>query len=136
MAEAKDKKEVAPKKNKAQASTKTAKVSQPAASKDVKAPNVEKVSKAPAAKVQKPTKKEANTPKAASVKAEKKEKKFDGKKITIKQIVSGGGRKKDQIKTLIGLGLNKLNKTVELEDTQSMRGMVNKVSHLIKIVNQ
>ncbi|HEC14362.1 MAG TPA: 50S ribosomal protein L30, partial [Rhodospirillales bacterium] len=34
---------------------------------------------------------------------------------------------------LIGLGLNKMNKTRELEDTPSVRGMINKVRHLVRI---
>jgi len=57
------------------------------------------------------------------------------KKITVKQIRSAIGRKKDQEATLIGLGLNKLNKVKELEDTPAVRGMVNKVKHLVEIVD-
>jgi len=34
---------------------------------------------------------------------------------------------------LIGLGLNKMNKTRELEDTPSVRGMINKVHHLVRV---
>ena len=49
-------------------------------------------------------------------------------------IGSGIGRKSDQKKTLIGLGLNRVGKIRELEDTPSVRGMVNKVSHLVKII--
>ena len=56
------------------------------------------------------------------------------KKITIKLVKSGIGRKSDQKKTLIGLGLNRVGKIRELEDTPSVRGMVNKVSHLVKII--
>jgi large subunit ribosomal protein L30 len=37
-------------------------------------------------------------------------------------------------KTLIGLGLTRVGKISELEDTPSVRGMVNKVSHLVKII--
>ena len=44
------------------------------------------------------------------------------------------GRKSDQKKTLIGLGLSRVGKIRELEDTPSVRGMVNKVSHLVKII--
>ena len=54
--------------------------------------------------------------------------------IKIKLIKSGIGRKADQKKTLIGLGLNRVGKIRELEDTPSVRGMVNKVSHLVKII--
>ena len=54
-------------------------------------------------------------------------------KITVKQIASAIGRKKDQRATLIGLGLNKINRVKVLEDTQSIRGMINKVSHLVMV---
>ncbi len=41
-----------------------------------------------------------------------------------------------QRQTLIGLGLNKMHKTRELEDTPSVRGMVNAVPHLVKIIEE
>ncbi|MBM85123.1 MAG: 50S ribosomal protein L30 [Rhodospirillaceae bacterium] len=53
--------------------------------------------------------------------------------VTITQIKSGIGRKPGQRETLIGLGLNKLHKTRTLEDTPAVRGMINKVKHLIRI---
>ena len=53
--------------------------------------------------------------------------------IQVTQIKSAIGRKPGQKETLIGLGLNKLNKTSILEDTPSVRGMVNKVKHLVRI---
>ena len=56
------------------------------------------------------------------------------KTITVKQIASTIGRKFDQKKTLIGLGLNKIGRIRELEDTPSIRGMVRKVSHLVEII--
>jgi large subunit ribosomal protein L30 len=56
------------------------------------------------------------------------------KNIKIKLVKSGIGRKSDQKKTLIGLGLSRVGKIRELEDTPSVRGMVNKVSHLVKII--
>ena len=56
------------------------------------------------------------------------------KTITVKQVASSIGRKYDQKQTLIGLGLNKIGRTRELEDTPSVRGMVRKVSHLVEIV--
>ena len=56
------------------------------------------------------------------------------KSIKIKLVKSGIGRKSDQKKTLIGLGLSRVGKIRELEDTPSVRGMVNKVSHLVKII--
>ncbi len=54
-------------------------------------------------------------------------------KVRVTQIGSPIGRTKDQRATLIGLGLNKLNRTRELEDTPSVRGMINKVSHLVRV---
>ncbi len=53
--------------------------------------------------------------------------------VTITQTGSPIGRRKDQRKTLIGLGLNKLNRTRTLEDTPSVRGMINKVKHLVRV---
>ena len=58
------------------------------------------------------------------------------KKITIKQIGSALRRSPDQKQTLIGLGLNKMHKVRVLEDTSSIRGMIIKVNHLVKIVNE
>jgi len=59
-----------------------------------------------------------------------------GKKkiITVKQTGSAIGRKKGQRETLIGLGLNKMGKVRTLEDTPSVRGMINKVHHLVEVV--
>ena len=56
------------------------------------------------------------------------------KNIKITLVKSGIGRKSDQKKTLIGLGLNRVGKIRELEDTPSVRGMINKVNHLVKII--
>ena len=53
--------------------------------------------------------------------------------ITVTQIASPIGRKKDQRATLVGLGLNKLHRTRTLEDTAAVRGMIEKVTHLIRI---
>ena len=55
------------------------------------------------------------------------------KKIKVKQIASSVRRQPYQKKNLIGLGLNKLHKTVELDDTPSTRGMISKVNHLVQI---
>ena len=55
------------------------------------------------------------------------------KTIKVTQIASPIGRPEVQRKTLIGLGLNKMNKTTELEDTPSIRGMIRKVAHLVKV---
>ncbi len=55
------------------------------------------------------------------------------KTITVTQIASPIGRPKDQRATLIGLGLNKIERTRELEDTPAVRGMIGKVSHLVRV---
>ncbi|WP_119462782.1 50S ribosomal protein L30 [Rhodospirillaceae bacterium SYSU D60014] len=59
----------------------------------------------------------------------------EAKKSTVRvvQIASPIGRKKDQRQTLMGLGLNKLHRSRELEDTPAVRGMIAKVSHLVRI---
>ena len=54
--------------------------------------------------------------------------------IKIKQIKSRIGAPKVQKRTLDALGLTKLNRVVEREDSNSLRGMVQKVSHLVTIV--
>jgi large subunit ribosomal protein L30 len=54
-------------------------------------------------------------------------------KITVKQIASPIRRKNDQRATLVGLGLNRLGRTRQLEDTPSVRGMVAKVAHLVEV---
>ncbi len=58
------------------------------------------------------------------------------KTIVVKQNGSPIRRTADQRATLIGLGLNKMHKTRELEDTPSVRGMVNKIPHLVVIVEE
>ncbi|HJV19658.1 MAG TPA: 50S ribosomal protein L30 [Sediminibacterium sp.] len=55
------------------------------------------------------------------------------KKIKITQIKSGIDRSERQKQTLIALGLRKLNATKEVEATPQILGMVNKVSHLVKV---
>jgi len=55
--------------------------------------------------------------------------------IKVTQIGSSIGRKYDQKQTLIGLGLNKMHKSVILKNTPSIKGMVNKVQHLLKVEN-
>jgi large subunit ribosomal protein L30 len=57
------------------------------------------------------------------------------KTVRVTQVKSAIGREGSQRETLRGLGLNKLHRTRELEDTPSVRGMINKVSHLIRIVD-
>lgn len=58
------------------------------------------------------------------------------KTITVKQIGSPLRRPDIQRRTLVGLGLNKMHKTRVLEDTPAVRGMVNKIPHLVKIVEE
>lgn len=53
--------------------------------------------------------------------------------VRITQTGSPIGRPGDQRETLIGLGLNKMHRTRELEDTPSVRGMIDKVRHLLKV---
>lgn len=54
--------------------------------------------------------------------------------VTVEQIGSPIGRPRDQRATLVGLGLNKLHRRKTLEDTPAVRGMIAKVSHLVRIV--
>ena len=58
------------------------------------------------------------------------------KTIVVKQIGSPIRRPEKQRQTLIGLGLNKMHKTRELEDTPAVRGMVNKISHMVEIIEE
>jgi large subunit ribosomal protein L30 len=53
--------------------------------------------------------------------------------IRVTLVKSGIGKNKKIRQTLRGLGLTKLNKTVELKNTQAIRGMIQKVSFLVKI---
>ena len=55
------------------------------------------------------------------------------KHIRVTQVRSVAGRKPGQRETLIGLGLNKIGRSRVLPDTQSVRGMVRKVAHLLRI---
>lgn len=55
------------------------------------------------------------------------------KTVRVTQVKSAIGREGSQRETLKGLGLNKLHRTRELEDTPSVRGMINKVSHLVRV---
>jgi len=58
------------------------------------------------------------------------------KTIVVQQIGSPIRRPAKQRQTLIGLGLNKMHKTRELEDTPAVRGMVNKIPHMVKIIEE
>ncbi len=53
--------------------------------------------------------------------------------VKITQTGSPIRRKKDQRATLIGLGLNKMHRTVELQDTPEVRGMIRKVQHMVTV---
>lgn len=56
--------------------------------------------------------------------------------ITIEQIGSPSRRPERQMQTLIGLGLNKRHRRRTLQDTPAVRGMINKVRHLVRIVDE
>ena len=58
------------------------------------------------------------------------------KMITVQQIGSPIRRDKVQRATLIGLGLNKMNKERELIDTPEVRGMINKLPHLVRVIGE
>jgi len=55
------------------------------------------------------------------------------KTLRVTQLASAAGRFADQRRTLIGLGLNKRHRVRELEDTAAVRGMINKVRHLVRV---
>ena len=55
------------------------------------------------------------------------------KTVKVTLVKSVIGRKPDHVATVRGLGLRRIRHTVELEDTPSVRGMINKVSHLVKV---
>lgn len=83
---------------------------------------------------------EAKAPKVAPAAGAKPAKKTPAKKAapsgaTIRIVQTGSkiGRRADQEATLIGLGLNKRHKSRELQDTPEIRGMINKVRHLVKV---
>ena len=77
-----------------------------------------------------PAKKAAAPKKAAPKKAAAPKK---GKMLTVTQVGSPIGRHKSQRATLVGLGLNKMHRSKTLEDTPSVRGMINKVHHLVNV---
>jgi large subunit ribosomal protein L30 len=59
-----------------------------------------------------------------------------GKTIVIEQIGSPIRRHFDQRQTLVGLGLNRLHRRATLKDTAETRGMIAKVHHLVRIVEE
>ena len=58
------------------------------------------------------------------------------KTIKIMQVGSPIRRRHDQRETLVGLGLNRIGRVSELEDTPSARGMIAKVAHLVRVVEE
>ncbi len=56
--------------------------------------------------------------------------------VTVEQIGSPLRRPKDQRATLVGLGLNKLHRRRTLKDTPEVRGMIAKVAHLVRVVDE
>ena len=59
-----------------------------------------------------------------------------GKTLTVEQIASPQRRPKVQQQTLIGLGLNKIGRRRRLEDTPAVRGMINSIAHLVRVVDE
>ena len=57
-----------------------------------------------------------------------------GRTVTVEQIGSPIRRPARQRQTLIGLGLNKMHRRSTLEDTPAVRGMINKVHHLVRVI--
>jgi len=55
--------------------------------------------------------------------------------LTVTLVKSGIGRPEKHRLVLQGLGLNKLNKSVVLKDTPEIRGMINKISHMVKVTD-
>ena len=58
-----------------------------------------------------------------------------GKTVTVEQIASANRRPAIQGQTLIGLGLNKMGRRRTLEDTPAVRGMIHKIRHLVRVVD-
>ena len=57
-------------------------------------------------------------------------------KLKIKQVRSAIGRKSDQKRTLVALGITRVGQTVEHGDTPQIRGMVEKISHLLSVTEE
>ena len=62
--------------------------------------------------------------------------KTTGKTVTVEQYGSPIRRPKDQRQTLTGLGLGKMNRRRTLEDTPAIRGMIAKVAHMVRVVDE
>jgi len=57
-------------------------------------------------------------------------------KVTVRQTASPIRRRSDQRATLVGLGLNRIGRTAVLNDTPSIRGMIAKVAHMVRVVDE
>jgi len=104
--------------------------------KEAKAAAPAKAAKAPAKKAagKKPVAKKAVAKKpSVRLARAKKEKAADKATVVVTQVGSPIGRRHDQRATLAGLGLNKIGRTRELEDTPAVRGMIAKVAHLLRV---
>ena len=60
----------------------------------------------------------------------------DTKTITVEQTASPIRRPADQRATMVGLGLNKIRRRRTLEDTPAVRGMIAKVSHMVRVIDE
>ena len=58
------------------------------------------------------------------------------KTVTVEQYASPSRRTADQRATLVGLGLNKIRRRNTLKDTPEVRGMINKIPHLVRVVSE
>ena len=71
----------------------------------------------------------------AAEQAGKKARPKSGKTVTVEQIASPHRRPGIQQQTLIGLGLNKMRRRRTLEDTPAVRGMIHKIRHLVRVID-
>jgi large subunit ribosomal protein L30 len=71
----------------------------------------------------------------AAEQAGKKARPKSGKTVTVEQIASPHRRPGIQEQTLIGLGLNKMRRRRTLEDTPAVRGMIHKIRHLVRVID-
>lgn len=129
MAEEKDTKKKAP----AKSAAKKAPAKKTEAKKAAPKTAAKKTEAAKAAPAKKAAETKAAAKPAAKKSAPKAKKTPSGKTVTVTQTGSPIGRKAYQRGTLIGLGLNKMNRTRTLEDTPAVRGMINKVKHLVRV---
>jgi large subunit ribosomal protein L30 len=125
MADEKDDKKKAPAAKKPAAAKKAAPAKKEATAKAPTKTAAKKSDESAVAKKTTAAKKKTAAPKA--------KKEIKGASVTVTQTGSPIGRQAYQRQTLIGLGLNKLHRTRTLEDTPAVRGMIEKVKHLVKI---